>query len=159
MGNVITGLFVEAALTNTATENDIEMVNSMRQLFEEVDFAETGQMTWEQFESQLSTPGMEMYFRAIDLDMSEARGLFKLLDLDESGSISVDEFVMGCLRLRGTAKAIDLATLMFENRRNNLRWRALADSTQALQSRWTDVFFTLTQMTQAQVHHFSATIR
>merc|ERR1712176_1160689 len=132
-----------------------EMVNSMRDLFEQVDFAETGQMTWDQFESQLGTPGMEMYFRAIDLDISEARGLFKLLDLDESDSISVDEFVMGCLRLRGNAKAIDLATLMFENRRNNLRWRALADSSQALQNHLAEVAFALNQLTQAQVNHFS----
>merc|ERR1719517_350810 len=78
-------------------------------------------MTWDQFESQLHLPEMELYFKAIDLDVSEARGLFKLLDLDESGTINVDEFVMGCLRLRGPAKAIDMATLMYDTRKANQR--------------------------------------
>jgi len=130
MMNVITGLFVDSALRNTRVEDDIDMVNSMRDLFNSVDIAQPGQITWCQFQGQLSNPRMDVYFKAIDLDVSEARGLFKLLDLDESGSISVDEFVMGCLRLRGGAKAIDLATLMYDNRRVSQRWFRMMDSLQ-----------------------------
>jgi len=130
MLNVITGVFVESALTNTKIQDDIELVNNMRELFKSIDFADAGQITWDQFKCQLAKPGMELYFKAIDLDVSEARGLFKLLDLDNSGSITVDEFVMGCLRLRGPAKAIDLATLMYDNRRILQRWRNHAASMQ-----------------------------
>lgn len=126
MLNVITGVFVESALTNTKIEDDIELVNNMRELFKDIDVPDAGSITWDQFRSQLTKPEMEHYFEAIDLDISEARGLFKLLDLDDSGSISVDEFVMGCLRLRGPAKAIDLATLMYDNRRILQRWRTSA---------------------------------
>merc|ERR1719440_1645900 len=60
---------------------------------------------------------IQLYFKSVDLDPSEARSLFKLMDADQSGTVEAEEFVMGCLRLRGTAKAIDLATLMYENRR------------------------------------------
>jgi len=127
MMNVITGLFVDSALRNTKMEEDVDLVNQSRLLFKSIDFAATGQITWDQFQEQLDNPNMEQYFKAVDLDMSEARGLFKLLDLDESGSISVDEFVMGCLRLRGNAKAIDLATLMFENRKIHQRIRMMVE--------------------------------
>merc|ERR1711920_1086137 len=36
------------------------------------------------------------------------------LDLDGSGAIDAEEFLSGCLRLRGPAKALDLALLMRE---------------------------------------------
>ena len=47
----------------------------------------------------------------------QARGLFNLLDADDSGSISVKEFIQGCLRLRGQAKSIDVATLIYMTKR------------------------------------------
>jgi len=130
--NIITGFFVESALKNTRIANDVDMVNSMRQLFTVIDKEDTGQVSWTQFERHLQNPQMELYFQAVDLDISEAKGLFRLLDLDENGEISADEFVMGCLRLRGPAKAIDLATLMFENRRMRQHWKAQVETLQGL---------------------------
>jgi hypothetical protein len=71
-------------------------------------------MTWDDFNSKLSRPEMKTYFKAIDLDPSEARGLFRLLDLDGSGTVNAEEFLNGCLRLRGPAKALDLSLIMLE---------------------------------------------
>merc|ERR1711972_113952 len=53
----------------------------------------------------------------LELETSEAEGLFHLLDVDESGEVGIEEFIMGCMRLKGTAKSIDLATLLYENKR------------------------------------------
>ncbi len=44
-------------------------------------------------------------------------GLFLLLDTAECGHVSFEELLDGVLRLRGTAQAIDLATLMYCNKR------------------------------------------
>merc|ERR1719222_707680 len=71
----------------------------------------------EEFMSQLEDPDMCQWFTSLDIDPSEARALFLLLDTDESGAIDSEEFMQGCLRLRGPAKAIDLATLMYFNKR------------------------------------------
>merc|ERR1712032_678879 len=57
---------------------------------------------------------MDDYFKAVDLSRQEAGHLFELLDVDKSGSISTEEFVRGCLRLRGPARSIDLATMAHE---------------------------------------------
>merc|ERR1719498_1208064 len=89
----------------------------MREVFREANGGISGVMTWKTFESQLDKPNMQAYFRAIDVDPSEAKGLFRLLDLDGSGSIDAEEFLSGCLRLRGPAKALDLAILMHEVRK------------------------------------------
>jgi len=57
-------------------------------------------------------PNMLHYFEAIDVNPSEAKGLFSLLDLDNSGTIDAEEFLAGCIRLRGPAKALELALLV-----------------------------------------------
>ena len=47
-------------------------------------------------------------------------GLFLLLDINETGRVSFEELLDGVLRLRGSAQAIDLATLMYCNKRSLL---------------------------------------
>merc|ERR1719223_1233774 len=69
-------------------------------------------MTLAKFEDNLQDANLQMYMKAIDLDSAEAYDLFLLLDADDSDEVDEDEFVNGCLRLHGLAKAIDLATFM-----------------------------------------------
>jgi|ERR1712080_303523 len=45
-------------------------------------------------------------------DIHQAKGLFDLLDQDGSGNVDTVEFVSGCLRLRGNAKALDMSLHM-----------------------------------------------
>ena len=40
------------------------------------------------------------------------RTFFKLLDEDAGGAIEIEEFLMGCLRLRGQARAMELAKII-----------------------------------------------
>eukprot|EP00747_Dinoflagellata_sp_TGD_P011397 gnl/TRDRNA2_/TRDRNA2_120717_c2_seq2.p1 gnl/TRDRNA2_/TRDRNA2_120717_c2~~gnl/TRDRNA2_/TRDRNA2_120717_c2_seq2.p1 ORF type:complete len:389 (-),score=80.16 gnl/TRDRNA2_/TRDRNA2_120717_c2_seq2:241-1407(-) len=116
--NVITGVFVECSMKSAQEDDEIYMVNNARDLFAKAH--ETGQaksskmMTWEEFESQLNTPEMAEYFKSIDVDLSEARQLFDLIDLDGSGEIDSGEFLSGVVRLHGPAKALDVAVLMHE---------------------------------------------
>ncbi|CAE8589119.1 unnamed protein product [Polarella glacialis] len=122
MLNVITGVFVESAMSSSREEDNIDMVNRLRELVENMDVGKSGRMTWEQFESQLSNPMMEAYFKSLDLSLSEAHSLFTLLDIDDEGSIDAEDFVMSCLRIHGPAKAIDLTTLMCEVHMLHHQW-------------------------------------
>merc|ERR1712151_506040 len=45
----------------------------------------------------------------------QAKALFNLLDEDDSNAVGIDEFVTGCMRLRGSAKSIDVNMLLLEN--------------------------------------------
>merc|ERR1712048_847160 len=112
--NVVTGVFVESALLIAKRDKDIYMVNSVRSLFAKTDDDASGTISWDEFEQKLDTPEMTEYFKMIDVDMSEARGIFSLLDIDKSGQIESEEFLSGCMRLTGSAKALDLTVLMHE---------------------------------------------
>lgn len=76
----------------------------------------TGVITWDDFQSSVNSKDMKELFKAIDLDISEAHCVFKILDLDDDGTLDADEFLSGCLRLRGAAKALDVLVLMREIR-------------------------------------------
>merc|ERR1712048_1270090 len=53
-------------------------------------------ITKDEFESHLESPEMQVYLNSLDL--------------------TADEFVTGCVRLTGSAKAVDLAAFMYEYR-------------------------------------------
>eukprot|EP00435_Cladocopium_sp_Y103_P067370 s2528_g29.t4 len=59
----------------------------------------------------LAPAHLRTYFESIDLDVWDAWTFFKLLDMDSGGAVEIEEFLMGCLRLRGNAKAMDIAKL------------------------------------------------
>lgn len=119
--NVVTGVFVESSLQTAKNDKDLYMVHHVRKLFGEADMDGSGTLSWEEFEGKLIDDQMLQLFKSIDIDIREAKALFQLLDLDEAGSISSEEFLNGCLRLRGPAKSIDLVTVMYEHRRHSRR--------------------------------------
>eukprot|EP00928_Gymnodinium_smaydae_P069953 TRINITY_DN538_c0_g1_i4.p1 TRINITY_DN538_c0_g1~~TRINITY_DN538_c0_g1_i4.p1 ORF type:complete len:758 (-),score=146.96 TRINITY_DN538_c0_g1_i4:2328-4601(-) len=123
MLNVVTGIFVDSVLQSAKKDKDLFMMNNARELFQTEDGQRSSSMSWAVFESKLQATQMQEFFRAIDVDLSEAKGLFHLLDLDGSGNISAEEFLNGALRLRGAAKALDLALLIQEVRQIK-RWIA-----------------------------------
>lgn len=52
------------------------------------------------------------YFQTLGLDVWDAWSFFKLLDKDSGGAVEVEEFLMGCLRLRGQATAMDVGKII-----------------------------------------------
>ena len=53
------------------------------------------------------------HLRTLEIDVSQARALFSLFDVDESGEVAIEEFVEGCMQVRGGATGTDINVLMF----------------------------------------------
>merc|ERR1712032_1073255 len=77
----------------------------------------SGDVSSNEFMKMLDDENMRVYLNSLGIQASEAQGLFDLLDCDDSGSVSIDEFITGCLRLKGEARSVDVATLMYENKK------------------------------------------
>lgn len=136
MMNILIGIFVENAQSYSAIDRDLviqeEMhhkesyMNQLRELFHEMDEDKSGTITYEEFNACMSHERAKAYLDFLQLNSSEAQGLFMLLDLDEKGEIGVEEFVLGCMRLKGTAKSIDAASMMFQTKRIAVKVNELA---------------------------------
>merc|ERR1719456_1672910 len=86
----------------------------MQELFEEMDEKKVGTISLDEFEGKLQDERVIAFFNALKLDVSDARMLFQLLDTDESGEITIDEFIVGCYKLQGESRSLDLKIMQFE---------------------------------------------
>lgn len=123
--NVVVGSFVDNA--QQVSRNDREMVvrNEIKQereymarvrdVFSEADKDGDGSLSWEEFEDYLQDDRVAAYLGSLGLDSSIARTLFVLLDVDDTNSVGIDEFVGGCLRLKGQARSIDVNMLLYNS--------------------------------------------
>merc|ERR1712061_173008 len=103
------GLIVQQEL-----ENKGEFVSLMMQVFHELDTNDSGALSLEEFEKHIDDDKIQAYLKTLEIDVSQVRTLFTLLDVDRTGEVDIDEFVGGCLRLRGGATSMDLAVLKYQ---------------------------------------------
>merc|ERR1712113_181079 len=73
-----------------------------------------GSVSRDEFEAQMSNPKMLDFLKAVDLDEEAAMGLFDVLKDDDNGKLEAKEFVSGCARINGPAKATDIAKMAKE---------------------------------------------
>merc|ERR1719277_2112358 len=88
------------------------------ELFKSIDSDNSGFVTIDEFEEHINDAKVEAYFATLGLEPCDAISLFKMLesqDLAEEG-IKVEDFVHGCLRLKGLAKSCDMARVMYETK-------------------------------------------
>jgi hypothetical protein len=122
--NIVTGVFVESALQANMKDKDIVVqeelqakkvyLESMAELFEEMDEDGRGTITVKEFEHKLQDENVIAYFNALKLDVSDARTLFQLLDYDHSDEVGMDEFLDGCYGLQGESRSLDMKIMQYE---------------------------------------------
>lgn len=123
--NVITGVFCSSAIEAAQRDHETMMHNVMtskaahldkiKELFCVMDDDGSGGMTFAELEEKLSQEEVVTFFEALELDVSDVFTFFRLLDEDGGQVVEISEFLDGCLRLRGNAKALDLAKLQHEH--------------------------------------------
>lgn len=130
--NVVTSILVESVIRSAQHYKDLivqdkEMekqiaVSHVKELFKQLDVDSSGLVSIDDLEQFLREPGLRKYVEALDINAADTRLLFRLLDSDNSDTVSLEEFCEGCLRLKGNAKSIDVHTLIFQVRNFLTKW-------------------------------------
>jgi len=133
--NILTGIFVESTRNLANFDQDLVIqeelsqqestINQIRCLFGEIDTDKSGTISLKELQDNLDDDRVKAYFALLHMDVTEAEGLFSLLDTDGSGEVSIVEFIVSCMRLKGQARSIDMAHMMFESKR---LWRLVKKS-------------------------------
>jgi len=129
--NVLTGIFVENAMQfaqpdreNLALEKRKQQVQDsaeLRRIFQELK-ASSGQsgddtISKTDFLNAMRQPRLRSLLHTLGLDIRDARIFFSMLvAANEGGSVDIDQFVDGCMRLKGPATSIDLQSVMLQSR-------------------------------------------
>eukprot|EP00928_Gymnodinium_smaydae_P051336 TRINITY_DN34875_c0_g1_i1.p1 TRINITY_DN34875_c0_g1~~TRINITY_DN34875_c0_g1_i1.p1 ORF type:complete len:594 (+),score=90.49 TRINITY_DN34875_c0_g1_i1:40-1821(+) len=111
MLNVVTGVFVDTAMNVAKEEADLQVATNLCELFFEKG-STSSSLTDQDFQDKLDSPTLQAFMKSIDVDINSAHELFALYDEDDSGSVDAEEMVKGFLRLRGSARSLDLCILM-----------------------------------------------
>jgi len=127
--NIITGIFVNESIESARKDHDlISQIESIRQrqilmdlqkLFKEIDIDDDGSITLEEFDLAVRDPegSVRSIFLLLDIDVTDARAFFHMIDVDNSNKIEIDEFVMGCMHFRGNGHYLGIEALMQDQKK------------------------------------------
>jgi len=116
--NLITAIIVETAFAisdadSNSQAREIEMakkaeIESLTQIFLEIDEDHSGELDFEEFEKALHIPKVKQMLDVLGVQANELEAVWYVLD-DGDNHLTIKEFTTGIRRMRGQAKAKDLA--------------------------------------------------
>lgn len=117
--NTVCGLFVEATLNRSYRDEALliqsqldakdHYVTKLQQVFKEFDVDKNGLISNTEFQNALCDPKMQAFLGGLHIDASDAESFFRMLtEHTVEKEVDLETFVVGCIKLRGEAKAMDL---------------------------------------------------
>lgn len=140
--NTLTSIFIEAAMAN-AEKDHKEMIQQemkkkheyialIKQLFSEMDKDGKGRITRDAFMANLHNSQMVAFLSRVGIDAIDAEGFFDILASEAgTGGIDVEAFVLGCMKLRGPARSMDLLGLIHKHDASASRVRKFLSDSQS----------------------------
>ena len=103
----------EVLIDNEMDYNE-RLVRQLYVIFKDFDQNGNGAISWAEFQLALEDERMHAFLNALELDMSDAVKVFQILASEKTGAIEESDFLLGCLRLRGGATAVDMVRMQME---------------------------------------------
>jgi len=129
LANALTGLCVEATMQHAKQDDQVviqeemrkksEYVSQIAKLFDAVDTDRSGEISWEEFHSQVNSPEMLAFTSSLEIDISDAEEFFRLISCNGRDPVNAETFVIGCMKLKGPAKSLDLLGLVEATMKGN----------------------------------------
>merc|ERR1712113_1173056 len=85
-------------------------------MFRRLDSSGDGTISWDEFALLGSNDEFAAWMSALEIDIRDLRGLWNILDIDGDGNISADEFIAGATRIKGTARSVDIISMIVQLR-------------------------------------------
>ncbi|CAK0891099.1 unnamed protein product [Prorocentrum cordatum] len=106
----------KASREQAATEKRHSSLKRLYHLFNDMDPGGHGTLTLEGMHEALLDENSHLVssFHALELEVTDVRTLFLLLDRDRKGFINLEEFLLGCFRLKGEARTLDIMKLQYQ---------------------------------------------
>jgi len=158
--NVVTGVFCNGAIEGAQQDHTEVLeahvassqlyVNRFKALFRQIDTNNNGIISVDELEQHLDDEAVQAYFLSMDIQPHEAWTLMTILATESSTEIDFEEFILCCMRFRGTARAVDLASVSYQNRCVKKRLRSLGTDIRACRKDIHDIGMALELQTNTQ---------
>lgn len=122
--NIIVGVVVENTLAaarerREAEEEEkkrkmLEELKTLKVIFEEADQDGNGCMDIKEFTSIMNLPHVKQKCKSLQLPVEYPERLFETIDEDDSGEITIHEFIEGAMKLKEAPSTVDMRTALLQ---------------------------------------------
>merc|ERR1712126_49881 len=119
-----TGMIIESLLSASKQKEQDKMLQeeleaqrvftALEEIFRFSDTDNSGQLKRSEFIASLFNQDVQRLFKSVDIDIHDAEDLFTMLDMDDSGLLTLEEFLEGFSRCRGVAQSKHIISLHHE---------------------------------------------
>eukprot|EP00929_Paragymnodinium_shiwhaense_P009355 TRINITY_DN113496_c0_g1_i1.p1 TRINITY_DN113496_c0_g1~~TRINITY_DN113496_c0_g1_i1.p1 ORF type:complete len:605 (-),score=163.33 TRINITY_DN113496_c0_g1_i1:110-1924(-) len=116
--NTLTSLFIEATMATShqdqayviqeALQKKNMYVDQLKSWFGDIDEDNSGEITYEEFCEKLNDPKSLAFAHTLELELTDLKQFFQMLSEDGDKPVNLEQFVVGCIKLKGPAKSMDL---------------------------------------------------
>lgn len=124
--NVVTGVFVNTAIEGASADKDmatlkqaqfrLSQIAALRDVFQEIATEQRDTLNFQDLEDALHADKLGTFMESLGISTDDVWTLFLLIDVDASGRVDIEEFVSGCMQLRGPAQSLQVAKMSYENK-------------------------------------------
>lgn len=125
--NVITSIFVQSALAGAEWHNVKQKeekkaqkeasVMQLKDVLANLDHDDTGNINSSDMADFLGDETAQRFLESVDIRPDDTDALFSFLDKRQGGSINIEDFCNGCLKLNGEVQNFDIHCLEYETHR------------------------------------------
>jgi len=125
--NVINAVFIQQTMKVAQQDNDIMILmieqqakanaryaKELKQWFQTMDENHDNELSWEELNKASDEPNLKLWMRQLDIEPSNLRNLFEIVDINGDGAIDFDELLDGASKIKGTAKKVDLVYMLMQ---------------------------------------------
>merc|ERR1712187_472915 len=121
MGSVIRAIFLKETLHNAGADADTMIQDhimkkaayreKLREAFEAIDVMGVGEISQDDFEFIITLPKVQALMAVLDLEIHDGSTIFQMLEEDNDGTLTYPEFLEGIMRLKGSARQLDVVSI------------------------------------------------
>jgi len=140
--NTLTGIFLDATCQNALADQQHIIMEELRkksmyvkhfkEVWAQLDDDHSGDVSLEELALHMKDPRLAAFLSNLEIDICDVVQFFDALSHEGHTAVDAETFVDGCLKLKGTARSVDLYGLIQSNRKamimqDNLTRRCLQE--------------------------------
>ena len=104
---------VDLDIMRSVRERQNEVYGALRTVFHEADVNNDGCLTLQEFKDVMENEDLTETMHVLGISSGEVEWIFDMLDIDYSGSLTIDEFITGCLNAQSSEQSRQLMQVQY----------------------------------------------